>query len=382
MDEQGTLADQRGLDDEQSSRHVPLASGLFHGEEMVQTLLDSLAEGLVVVDVSGQIVYVNRRTQEMFGYGEDELVGRQLDRLLPGEFAQAHSEHISDFFAQPRVRPMGRGLDLVAVRKDGTEFPVEISLSALETKVGALAMAFVTDITLRKQAELELKQRNEDLDAFARTVAHDLQASLGVLVGYSEILRETHETLPPEEMLTYLVHMGRNARKMSSIVSELLLLASMDRADVVPSSLDMERIVGEVLYRLHYLVEEEHAQINLPDSYPQAIGYAPWVEEIWYNYLSNALKYGGDPPRIDVGGAPLDDGSVRFWVRDNGMGLTQEQQGQLFAPLTRLGQPQVKGQGLGLSIVKRIVTKLGGQVGVESEVGHGSTFSFSLPGPA
>jgi signal transduction histidine kinase len=247
--------------------------------------------------------------------------------------------------------------------------------------MGALAMAFVTDITLRKQAELALKQRNEDLDAFAHTVAHDLQASLGVLVGYSEILRETYETLPPQEMLTYLMHMGRNARKMSNIVAELLLLASMDRAEIVPSLLNTERIVSEVLHRLHYQVEAEQAEIKLPESYPPALGYAPWVEEVWYNYLSNALKYGGSPPRIEVGGTVLDGGRVRFWVKDNGAGLTAEQQEALFAPLERLGQPQVKGQGLGLSIVKRIMTKLGGIVGVESKVGQGSTFSFTLSSP-
>jgi two-component system sensor histidine kinase/response regulator len=116
--------------------------------------------------------------------------------------------------------------------------------------------------------------------------------------------------------------------------------------------------------------------------WPVALGYAPWVEEVWINYLSNAFRYGGRPPRLELGAEAQPDGRVRFWVRDNGAGLTPEDQARLFTPFTRLDQVQVKGHGLGLSIVRRIVEKLGGQVGVESQIGQGSTFSFTLPGVA
>jgi PAS domain S-box-containing protein len=356
-----------------------LVDELFQGGETVRTLLESLAEGLVVVDSSGTIVLVNSRTEEMFGYSREQLLGQSLDTLLPEQSIEIHAKHVKDYFGHPRVRPMGRGFDLTARHRDGTTFPVEISLSILQTQDGPLALAFITNITLRKRAEMELRQRNEDLDAFAHTVAHDLQASLGVLVGYSETLIEALETISREELRRYLTHIGRNARKMSNIVAELLLLASMDRADIVPSTLDTPRIVNEVLRRLHYTVEESQAEITLPDSYPEALGYAPWVEEVWYNYVSNALKYGGKPPHVELGGTAEGNGYVRFWVKDNGAGLTQEQQDRLFTPLTRIGQPQVKGHGLGLSIAKRIVEKLGGRVGVDSRVGQGSTFSFTLP---
>jgi len=357
-----------------------LTDGLFSSGETVRTLLESLAEGLIVIDGSGTIFLVNRRTEEMFGHERAHLIGQPLDVLLPRRSVEIHAEHIADYFGHPRVRPMGRGFDLAARHKDGREFPVEISLSFLQTQAGPLALAFVTDITLRKQAEIELRQRNEDLDAFARTVAHDLQASLGILVGYSELLTGELETISPEELREYLTYIGRNARKMSSIVTELLLLASVDRTDITPNALDTTRIISEVMHRLYYVIEESQAEIVLPDGYPQAVGYAPWVEEVWYNYVSNALKYGGKPPWVELGGIVEADGYVRFWVRDNGAGLTTEQQAQLFAPSPQRGHLQVKGHGLGLSIVKRIVTKLGGQVGVESQVGQGSTFSFTLPG--
>ncbi len=111
-----------------------------------------------------------------------------------------------------------------------------------------------------------------------------------------------------------------------------------------------------------------------------ALGYGPWVEEVWANYLSNAIQYGGRPPRVELGATEQADGMVRFWVRDNGPGLTPEEQARLFTPFTRLDQVRAKGHGLGLSIVRRIVEKLGGQVGVESEVGRGSVFTFTLPG--
>ena len=134
--------------------------------------------------------------------------------------------------------------------------------------------------------------------------------------------------------------------------------------------------------RLAHMIEEHQTEIILPGTWPVALGYDPWVEEVWVNYLSNAIKYGGQPPHVELGATAQADGMVRFWVRDNGSGLTPEEQARLFTPFTRLDQVRAKGHGLGLSIVWRIVEKLGGQVGVESEIGRGSVFTFTLPATA
>lgn len=128
------------------------------------------------------------------------------------------------------------------------------------------------------------------------------------------------------------------------------------------------------------LIEEYHVDIVLPDDWPPAFGYEPWVEVVWNNYVSNAIKYGGRPPRVEVGATTRDDGTVRFWVRDNGQGLSHEELSRLFASFECLGQERVQGYGLGLSIVRRIIDKLGGEIGVESEIGQGSEFWFSLRG--
>jgi signal transduction histidine kinase len=141
----------------------------------------------------------------------------------------------------------------------------------------------------------------------------------------------------------------------------------------------MNSIVDEALSRLVDPIEEHQAEIIQPDIWPAALGYGPWIEEVWANYLSNALKYGGRPPQVELGAAEQIDGTVLFWVRDNGPGLTVEEQARLFRSFERLDQVRAKGHGLGLSIVRRIVKKLGGQVGVQSEAGEGSVFFFTLP---
>jgi signal transduction histidine kinase len=144
-------------------------------------------------------------------------------------------------------------------------------------------------------------------------------------------------------------------------------------------TVNMQEIAADVRERLDLMVQEFKAEVIMPDEWPAAKGYAPWIAEVLANYISNALKYGGRPPRIELGATP-ENGRVKFWVRDNGEGLTPEQQTQLFRPFTRLSQEnEVEGHGLGLSIVHRIVEKLGGEVGVESTKGEGSVFSFSLP---
>jgi signal transduction histidine kinase len=143
--------------------------------------------------------------------------------------------------------------------------------------------------------------------------------------------------------------------------------------------LDSAQIVTEARERLANVIEECQAEVITPDTWPEALGYGPWIEEVIVNYLSNAIKYGGRPPRVELGGTAQADGMVRFWVRDNGPGIPPEAQTQLFTPFTRLDRVRANGHGLGLSIVRRIVEKLGGQVGVESAQDQGSVFSFTLP---
>jgi signal transduction histidine kinase len=158
-------------------------------------------------------------------------------------------------------------------------------------------------------------------------------------------------------------------------------MRQVDQVEMSP--LNMAEIITEARGRLADIIEKQQAEIILPlKSWPTAWGYAPWVEEVWTNYLSNAIKYGGRPPRVEPGATVQPDGQVYFWVRDNGPGLSFQEQARLFAPFTRLHQVRAEGHGLGLSIVRRIVEKLGGQVGVESKgaPGQGSTFWFTLPG--
>ena len=182
----------------------------------------------------------------------------------------------------------------------------------------------------------------------------------------------------------------RSGRKMKNIVDELLLLAGVRKKDVQLAELEMAPIVNEALQRLDHMIKAHQAEVILPpaNSWPLAQGYAPWIEEVWINYISNAIKYGGHPPRLELGAnGPLFQKQIQaglacFWVRDNGSGLTEAQQAQLFAPFTQITQTQAQGHGLGLSIVQRIVEKLDGEVGVWSEKGPhepGSIFYFALP---
>ena len=232
--------------------------------------------------------------------------------------------------------------------------------------------------SLREQTEL-LNARNAELDAFAHTVAHDLKTPLTGLIGQSEllklgVLRGKIVDVPTE--LDTLIAIGR---KMSQIITEMLLLASVRKqADVPSTQLEMAPIVQEVQTRLAHQITATEATLIQPDTWPTAIGYAPWIEEVWSNYLSNALKYGGQPPQITMG-ADLVPGFVRFWVRDNGPGLSAEQRSRLFTTFTRLDTARATGHGLGLSIVQRIIAKLGGEVGVESGPAQGTCFFFTLP---
>ncbi len=246
----------------------------------------------------------------------------------------------------------------------------------------AIAIENARLVEMLRQQTVELRARNEDLDAFAYTVAHDLKGPLSLIVGYASVLSEDYATLSADELREMSEATLRTAFKMRAIIDELLLLAGVRKVEVKVTPLDMSGIVAEAWQRVAGLIEQYQAEIVIPSAWPVAQGYQPWVEEVWVNYLSNAVKYGGQPPSMELGATLQSDATIRFWVRDNGPGLTPEDQVQLFLPFTRLNQARATGYGLGLSIVRRIVEKLGGQVGVESEVGRGSVFFFTLPAVA
>ncbi len=236
-----------------------------------------------------------------------------------------------------------------------------------------------THLTIRN-LQKSLQEQNADLEAYAYTVAHDLKGPLAVILGHTDLIADELSKHHLQHLAAQFALVQSNVQKQINIVNELLLLASLRKEEVQPAPLNMADIVAQAQRQLAHMIMEHKAEIYPPFDWPIAWGYAPWVEEVWVNYLSNGMKYGGQPPRLSVGGAPQRDGMVRFWVQDNGRGLTSSDQHTLFTEFTRLGQARAQGYGLGLSIVRRIIQKLGGEVGVESEPGQGSTFYFTLPG--
>ncbi len=236
-------------------------------------------------------------------------------------------------------------------------------------------------LEIRGRAE-ELEIQNLALNDFAHTVAHQIQGLLSQMVGYASLVDSHYQeqlSVPAQQAVDQIMQSGY---KMNNVITELLFLASMRSEEVRVNELDTGRIISEVMKRLRYQIRETKAKINLPDSWPVAMGYAPWIEEVWLNYMSNALKYSGNeniPPILHLSATRESNGMIRFWLADNGPGISEMDQKRLFKPHTRLTSQKIRGEGLGLSICWRIINKCGGDVGVDSTEGAGSCFWFTLP---
>jgi signal transduction histidine kinase len=260
-------------------------------------------------------------------------------------------------------------------------------------KIGWLIM--LKDISERIIAEAEIKEANvrliaeikekekliDDLDAFSHTVAHDLKSMLSAIVTASSLLKWGIDNMTKEEQLEVNDLISQSATKTMSITRELLTLASVRQQEIVSRPVTMLNLVQEAMFRLQDIISEKETQITLTENWINVLGYESWLEEVWLNYISNAVKYGGNPPKIEIGCAELENNRVKYWITDNGNGIAPEEIETLFVKFNRLNNIRVEGHGLGLSIVKRIVDKLNGEVGVESKniTGEGSTFYFILP---
>lgn len=241
-----------------------------------------------------------------------------------------------------------------------------------------MAQVYFNEMVELRRLNSQLQARNEELEVFAHTVAHQLKNSSSLVIMFGRVLKESIKlSKATRPLLDAIIQSGC---KMNNVIDELQLLAGMREGKVELKPLNMGELVAEARRRLAHIIEERQAQIIAPDEWPTVWGYGPWIEEVWVNYIDNAIKYGGEPPRVELGATLQTDEMIHFWVRDNGPGLSPEKQLQIFKPFVRFDQIKLEGHGLGLSIVQRIVKKLDGQVGVESQgvPGQGSTFMFTL----
>jgi PAS domain S-box-containing protein len=359
-------------------------------EQWLSTTLRSIGDGVIATDAHGLVKFVNPVASLLTGWTQEEALGQAITRIvtITEEKSGAPFDNpVMGALAGNRVVVLEA--DCVLVAKDGSMIPIDDSAAPIRDDSGRVigAVMVFRDITERRRAAralqqqaADLQEQNGELDAFAHTVAHDLKDPLNLVIGFSDLLAEDHADLPPDEVERCLRTVSTTARRMDSIIDELFLLSQVRKVQVQPEPLDMKQVVMAAHDRLLHLITARQAQIIWPKTWPRAVGHAPWVEEVWVNLLSNAVKYGGQPPRIELG-AEKQANMVRFWVHDNGNGVPPGDQEQLFRPFTRLGQTKAKGHGLGLSVVRRIMDRLGGKVGVESSglPGQGSLFYFLLP---
>lgn len=357
------------------------ATAVHQSEAQTHAIFEAASEAILIVDQDGAIVSVNRRTEEMFGYPRAALLGQPLEVLLPEHVRARHVGHRASYFQGPRVRPMGQGLDLVARRHDGTVFPVEISLSYLETEDGLRALAFVTDITQRQIVERAARQ-SERLSALGRLsagIAHEVNNPIGIISSRIEIMLLDAEAQPlPGTVTEDLKVLHRHAQRVARIAQGLLSFARESSVERGP--VDLNRIVGETLL----LMESELAKADitirraLTPNLPPVHGDGNALQQVVMNLLTNARDVLGSGGEISLETSLVAGraGMARLIVRDTGPGISAEVLPRIFDPFYTT---KPEGTGLGLSISYGIVRDHKGTIDVESRPGQGTTFILTFP---
>ncbi|MBI5563904.1 MAG: PAS domain-containing protein [Chloroflexi bacterium] len=348
-----------------------------------ESAIDALPDLICLVDHTGAILRANRIVEE-WQLGRVAMVrGLPLHQLLHP--ACSDQACYLDAVCRQVINQVIQGesidqeaYDPVLQRHVHIHARPVLDRNQLSTDTAAVT---VSDISERRRVELERERLIGDLDAYAHTVAHDLKNPVGLVMGYAEYLDRELSAISLTEIREHVQTIARVGSKLNDIIDELLLFAEVQEAQIETRPLEMGSIVAEALERLQPLTTQHAASLTVPDAWPTVIGYRQWVEEVWVNYVSNAVKYGGPAPRVELGADPPANGRVRFWVKDEGPGIPPEQQAHVFSRFGQGAGRSAKGHGLGLSIVQRIIEKLGGQVGLDSPAtsGAGSLFYFTLP---